>query len=121
MLCIIALIAVLVVSNAALAQSFASGSAEKIVSAKVYLSVDKLRPGDDFKLAVRATVKDGYHIGAHDKDSLYPAKLTITAPKGITFSKPAYPKAQRIDPALRAGQETAGLRRHFHHLRGRPR
>ena len=96
MLCIIALIAVSVASNAVWAQTVAFGSAEKVVSAKAYLSVDRLRPGDKFKLAVRVTVKNGYHIGAHDKDALYPAKLTITPPKGVTFAEPTYPKAERI-------------------------
>jgi thioredoxin:protein disulfide reductase len=99
MLCIIVLIAVSVASNAALAQSVASGSAEKVVSAKIYLSVDKLRPGDKFKLAVRATVAKGYHVGANDKDALYPAKLTIAAPKGVMFAEPAYPKGVRVEVA----------------------
>lgn len=96
MLFFIAVITFFVASNATLAQVAAVGSTEKIVSAKAYLSSDKLRVGDKFKLAVRATVKDGYHIGAHDKDALYPAKLTITAPKGVTFASPKYPKATRV-------------------------
>jgi len=97
MLCFIAVIAVSVASNAALAQVAAVGSSDKVVSAKMYLSVDKLRPGDKFRLAVRGTVKEGHHIGAHDKDALYPAKLTITAPKGVSLAAPVYPKAVRID------------------------
>lgn len=59
------------------------------------LSVDKLKPGGSFELAVVGTVKSGYHIGAHDSD-LYPAKLTMVAPKGITFGKPVYPKGVRV-------------------------
>ena len=94
-LCIVALIAVLAATGAAWGERAALTPASKIVSAKAYLSVDKLRPSDKFRLAVRATVKDGYHIGAHDKDALYPAKLTIAATKGIAFAAPVYPKAVR--------------------------
>lgn len=93
--CIIALVAVLAATNVAWAQLSGFGPAQKVVSAKTYLSVDKIRPGDTFRLAVQAKVKEGYHIGARDKDSLYPANLTLTAPKGITFSAPVYPKALR--------------------------
>jgi len=91
----IAIIALLAMTNAAWAQLSGLGPAEKAVTAKAYLSVDKLRPGDSFRLAVRATVKDGCHIGAHDKDSLYPANLTIAAPRDISFSAPVYPNALR--------------------------
>lgn len=95
MLCIIG-IAFILVANAVFAQSVPLATSGKVVSAKMYLSVDKLRPGDKFRLAVCATVKDGYHIGAHDKDALYPTKLSLAAPKGIRFDKPIYPKAKRI-------------------------
>ena len=92
---IIALITVLAATNAAWAQLSGLGPTEKVVTAKAYLSVDKLRPGDTFRLAVRATVKDGCHIGAHDKDSLYQAKLTVSTPRGISFAEPTYPQAER--------------------------
>ena len=65
------------------------------VTARAYLSVDRLRPGDKFKLAVEGTVRKGIHVGAHDKDALSPAALTIKPVKGITFGKPVYPKAIR--------------------------
>ena len=91
----VAILAVFALANMASAQLSAFAPAGKIVSARVYLSVDKLRPGDDFQVAVRATVKKGYHIGAHEKDALYPAKLTLTAPKGIKLDPPVYPEAER--------------------------
>lgn len=94
-LILIALVAGLAVSNAAWAQLSGLGPAEKVVSAKAYLSADKLRPGDAFKLAVKATIKEGSHIGAHDKDSLYPANLTVTAPKTVSMDAPVYPEALR--------------------------
>lgn len=94
-LCFIALIAVLAASNAALAQLSESSPVPKTVSARTYLSVDRIRPGDSFRLAVRATVIKGAHVGAHADDALYPAKLTIAAPKSITFDAPIYPEAER--------------------------
>lgn len=92
---IVGLLAVLALANMASAQLSAFAPAGKIVSMRTYLSVDKLRPGDDFQVAVRAAIKDGYHIGASDKDALYPAKLTLAAPKGITLEPPLYPAAER--------------------------
>lgn len=91
----VAILAVFALANMASAQLSALAPAGKIVSARAYLSVDKLRPGDDFQVAVRATVKKGYHIGAHEKDALYPAKLTLIAPKGIKIDPPVYPESER--------------------------
>jgi len=104
MLCIITVIAVFA-PYAALAQSVPLVPSGKIVSAKMYLSVDRLRPGDKFRLAVRAAVKEGYHVGAHDKDALYPTKLTITPPKGITFAEPTYPRSKRITLPFAPGEK----------------
>lgn len=102
---IIAAIAILAVTNAAWAQLSGLGPAEKTVSAKAFLSVDKLRPGDKFEVAVRAKVASGSHIGAHDKDSLYPANLTVTGPKGLAFKEPNYPKAERKSFPLDPGKK----------------
>jgi thiol:disulfide interchange protein DsbD len=82
----------LAVASAAFAQL---QPAEKVVSTKLILSVDRLPSVGDFDLAVQATVKKGYHIGAHEKDALYPPSLTLTAPKSVTFDKPVYAKAIR--------------------------
>lgn len=89
------ILTILVVAGMASAQVSAFGPTEAIVTSRAYLSQDKLRPGDDFQIAVRATVKEGHHIGGADKDSLYPTKLTLAAPKGVKFDAPAYPKAER--------------------------
>lgn len=94
-LCIVVLIAVLATASAAFGQVASFGTQEPIVSGQLALSVDKLRPGDSFDVAFKGTVGEGYHIGSHDEDSLYPANLSLEAPKGITFEKPAYPKSER--------------------------
>lgn len=86
---------IIAILTAASAATLGFGLSESAVSSKLLLSVDKLRPGDSFELAVVARVKDGYHIGAHDKDALYPAKLTLSAPKGVAFQEPVYPAAER--------------------------
>ncbi|MHB9037500.1 MAG: protein-disulfide reductase DsbD family protein, partial [Armatimonadota bacterium] len=91
-LIVILIIAILTSAVGAFAQF---GQSEPYVTSKIVLSSDKLSPGSAFELAVVATVKKGFHVGAHDKDALYPAKLTLTAPKGITFAEPVFPKAER--------------------------
>lgn len=94
-LCVILLIVALAAACGVQAQVAAFAPPETIVSTETILSADKLRAGDSFELAVRATVKEGYHVGAADRDALYPAKLSLDAPKGIAFEKPIYPKAER--------------------------
>lgn len=94
-LCFSILIVVLASVGTVWGQTVSFGSAERIVTGRLVFSVDRLRPGDSFEAAFEAKIREGYHIGAHDKDALYPAKLTIEAPKGISFDKPIYPEAQR--------------------------
>ncbi len=92
---IISLLAILLFANAACAQIVGFGPTTKNVTLKGYLSVDKLRVGDKFRLAVQATVAEGAHIGGSDKDAAYPTRLKITPVKGITFKEPVYPKSER--------------------------
>lgn len=77
---------------------------DAVVSAKIVLSASKLSPGKGFELAVAGTVKDGYHIGAADS-SLYPAKLTLSAPAGISFGKPSFPEGTRIELPFAPGEK----------------
>jgi len=89
------LVAVLASIGTVWGQTASSDSTERIVTGRLVLSVDRLRPGDSFEAAFEAKIREGYHIGAHDKDALYPAKLTVEASKDIVFDRPIYPKAQR--------------------------
>ncbi|MCX6343552.1 MAG: thioredoxin family protein [Armatimonadetes bacterium] len=82
----------------------AAGTPEPVVTSKILLSVDKLKPGSSFSLAVVGRVKTGYHIG-DAKNQLYSAKLTITAPKSITLGKPAYPKGITIEFPAGSGEK----------------
>jgi thiol:disulfide interchange protein DsbD len=88
---------------AASAQVAAFGPSEPVVSGKLLISVDNLRPGDEFELALEARVRDGYHIGAADKGALYPAKLTIDAPDCVLLDPPRYPAPKRLKSA--SGEE----------------
>ncbi|OFX14347.1 MAG: hypothetical protein A2Z18_02445 [Armatimonadetes bacterium RBG_16_58_9] len=92
-LSLITLIAVLTVAGSAFAQFV---QAEPVVSTKTFISVGRLRPGDEFQLAVEAVVKDRYHVGSRDEDAAYPASLKLDAPKGIIFDGPVFPKGERI-------------------------
>src|SRR5215471_11511141 len=72
--------------------SFAQGS-ERVVKATGYASVDAVRPGDKFKVAIAVEVGEGYHINAHRPtlDYLIPTSVALGAPAGITFSDEKYP------------------------------
>jgi thiol:disulfide interchange protein DsbD len=72
--------------------SFAQGS-ERVVKAKGYTSVDAVRPGDKFKVAVALEVGEGYHINAHypSLDFLIPTSVKLEPPQGISFAEETYP------------------------------
>lgn len=72
--------------------AFSQLNSLKIAKAQAYLSVDKLKPGDSFKMAVVVDIKQGFHINSATTKEGIPSKLTIKPPKGITFSSPDYPK-----------------------------
>jgi thiol:disulfide interchange protein DsbD len=72
--------------------SYAQGS-DRVVKARGYVSVDAIRPGDKFKVAVAVEVGEGYHINAHRPtlDYLIPTTLALGAPTGVTFADEKYP------------------------------
>ena len=91
-------------AGAVSAQVAAFGPSEPVVSGKLLISVDKLRPGDDFELALQGKVREGYHIGAAVQDALYPAKLTIDCPDCILLDPPRYPAPKQLKSA--SGEES---------------
>ncbi len=97
---LVVLLALFAVAGSSLAQE-----SERIVTGKLLLSANKLRPGDSFELAFKGKVTAGYHIGAAHKDSLYPAKLKIDAPKALILDPVHYPLPKRISSPLAPGQE----------------
>ena len=72
--------------------SYAQGS-DRVVKATGYVSVDAIRPGDRFKIAIAVEVGEGYHVNAHRPtlDYLIPTTLALGAPTGITFADEKYP------------------------------
>lgn len=89
-LLLIPIFALLATTSSAIAALAQFAPTEQIVTSRIVASVDKLLPGTEFELAVIAEVKQDYNVGAHDSN-LYPAKLTVTAPEGVTLSEPIYP------------------------------
>ncbi len=72
--------------------ALAQGS-DRVVKATGYASVDGVRPGEKFKVAVAIEVGAGYHINAHHPtlDYLIPTGVAFTGPAGISFEVEKYP------------------------------
>ncbi len=73
--------------------AFAQSSAS-VVKARGYLSVDSIRPGDKFKIAVAVEIDPGYHINAHKPslDNLHATTIEFAPAAGIRFNDPNYPQ-----------------------------
>src|SRR5215470_9461488 len=73
----------------------ARAQSERVVKAQGYVSVDAIRRGDKFKVAVSLQIADGYHINAHvpSEDYLVPTTLTLAGTPEIRFGEPVYPAA----------------------------
>ncbi|HEU4387347.1 MAG TPA: cytochrome c biogenesis protein CcdA [Blastocatellia bacterium] len=85
-------LAMLVVSTSSRGQG-----TERVVKARGVLSVDAVKPGTRFKLAVILNVADGYHINSHvpTLPDLIATEVELQAPQGITIGPSAYPAASR--------------------------
>lgn len=84
-----ALAALLVVAFAMLV----FGQSDKVVKAKGYASVDGVRAGEKFKVAVELDIQAGYHINAHNPTLEYLQATTVQfdAPAGLQIAEPRYP------------------------------
>ncbi|MCS7224344.1 MAG: thioredoxin family protein [Armatimonadetes bacterium] len=66
------------------------------VSGKLAIDRDRVVPGDRFRVALVATIKEGYHIQSHQPPEGFVAtELTLKGPKGFQVSKVFYPKAEK--------------------------
>ncbi|HXG93600.1 MAG TPA: cytochrome c biogenesis protein CcdA [Blastocatellia bacterium] len=82
--------------------SFAFGQSSNHVKAKGYASVDGIRPGDKFKIAVALEIEEGYHITPHElpnaagKEQVFsiPTAARFEPSAGIRILKEQYPPAQ---------------------------
>ena len=94
----IALYIALVIGAASLAQLPTSGQTlgqgtAGVVKAHGYTSVDGVRPGDKFKVAVELDVAESYHINAHKPTLEYLRATTVTfqPPEGLKVEQAKYP------------------------------
>ena len=79
----------------ALAQTYlpAQGS-RRVVRLEAFPSVDGVRVGDPFQVAVVLAVQPGYHINAHvpSLDYLIPTRLTFETSEAVRMAEPRYPR-----------------------------
>jgi thioredoxin:protein disulfide reductase len=78
---------------AALSAISAFAQSDEVVKAKGYASVEAVRPGDKFKVAISLEVGDGYHINAHvpTESFLIGTVVAFGSPEGIRVSQERYP------------------------------
>ena len=74
----------------------AQGS-QRVISLQAVPSVDGVRPGDFFQVAVVLMIQPGYHINAHvaSLDYLIPTQLTFDTSDAIRMAEPQYPQPIR--------------------------
>jgi thiol:disulfide interchange protein DsbD len=76
-------------------QTFPQNSNE-IISARIISSVDKIKPGDSYQIAVEVQIKEPYHINAQkpSEDYLIPTNLELKSGEGIAIGQYTYPDAE---------------------------
>ncbi len=63
------------------------------LSAKGYLSVDKVQPGSQFQIAVVVEIAEGWHVNANPaKEGLIATEITLPDVSHLTFKKVVYPE-----------------------------
>jgi len=84
----------------AFAQSSAQVGFNQVVKIETFLSVDKIRTGDEFKIAIRARIDGGWHINSHQplEDFLIPTRVKFDSAAGMEIREVVYPpgKMQRF-------------------------
>lgn len=67
----------------------------EFVTGEAFISVDKVRQGSEFKVALVAKIKEGYHIQApKPPEGFIPTTLTIETPKGFSVVRIWYPPTE---------------------------
>lgn len=63
------------------------------LSAKGYLSVNKVQPGSQFQIAVVVEIVEGWHVNANPaKEGLIPIEITLPDVSHLTFGEIVYPE-----------------------------
>lgn len=68
----------------------------EVVKLEAFLSVDKVRKGDTFKIGVRAIIDDAWHINSNKpfEDFLIPTIVEFYEVKGLRFGEVNYPEGE---------------------------
>jgi uncharacterized protein YyaL (SSP411 family) len=71
---------------------------EQLISAKAYLSVDKLPPGGTCQIALIVEIKEGWHINTNpaQPDFLIPTTFTLKSKLGTKLAQANYPAGRKI-------------------------
>lgn len=79
----------------ALAQPHLSAQgSRRVVGLEAFPSVDGVRVGDPFKVAVVLAIQPGYHVNAHvpSLEYLIPTRLTFETSEAVRMAEPQYPQ-----------------------------
>ena len=70
-------------------------TSSQIISARVISSVDKIKPGNSYQIAIEVQIKEPYHINARkpSEDYLIPTTLDLKSNEGIAIGQYVYPNA----------------------------
>lgn len=73
-------------------------TSDAVVDAQGYVSMHPVPAGDSARTAVVLTIRDGWHVNAHEPplNYLIGTSLDLTAPEGIALHAPTYPPSHRL-------------------------
>ena len=67
----------------------------EVVTVKPFLDVEKVRKGSEFRVALMAQIKEGYHIQApKPPEGFIATEFSVEAPKGFTVKRIWYPPTE---------------------------
>ncbi len=69
-----------------------------VITVEYFLSVDAVRPGDQFKIGVLATLHGDWHINSHtpNEEFLIPTEISFEDVPGVEFGKIHYPNGHDL-------------------------
>lgn len=75
---------------------FQSGQPVEVLTVEAFLSVDKIRPGDEFKIGVKARLNKEWHINSNkpSEEFLIPTVVELTEIEGLEFGEVHYPEGE---------------------------
>lgn len=80
---------------------FSDNQPVEILTAKGYISLDKVQPGSQFQIAVVAEIAEGWHVNANPTlERLTPIEITTPETPNISFGEVIYPPSDILNIAL---------------------